>query len=187
MAFPQIPPIPKPPVTSPPYGGGGGGTTPASGGGAVNIPNSNGGVLAQSQAALFPCFSVYNSRVEYHALAPSQGINDPLASSSYSWRVEQWNPYRQATIKRLLLTFRDLGQVTVTWTITGVNDDQEVISASQVTTFGNTVPTGKLMTIPINMTLTGLNLQVSVFRAANAGPLAIAQLVPVVVCDDNPL
>jgi len=189
VALMAVPVPPKPPVTSPPYspGGGGGGGTPATGGGTVNIPNSNGGVFAQSQIALFPCYNVYNSRVEYRALDPTQGFNDPLAARHYSWRVEQFKPYRQATIRRLIVTFKDIGQATMTWTITGVNDIQEVISKSVSLGFGNRTPTNRLMTVPVDFMLTGMNLQISVDQNPNDGPLCIVQMFPVGTIEENEL
>jgi hypothetical protein len=129
--------------------------------------------------ALFPCFSTANNRIEFHAFDPMQGFNDPSASSEYHWRVEQIAPYRQATIRRLILTYRDLGEIFATFTITGVNDAQKVISTSQGLGFGNATPTGRLMTVPVDILLTGMNLQVSVKREKNDGPLSIAQLVVV--------
>ena len=143
----------------------------------VNIPTSNGGVFAQQQIALFPCYSVNNNRYEYHTFDPTQGFNDPNASSEYHWRVEQVAPYRQATVRRIILTYRDLGQVAVTFTVTGSNDMQQVVSSSTSLGFGNAIPTGRLMTVPVNILLTALNPQVSVLRDKNEGPLSIAQIV----------
>jgi hypothetical protein len=128
---------------------------------------------------LFPCYSVNNNQMEFHTFDPTQGFNDPNASSEYHWRVEQIAPYRQATIRRLVLTYRDFGEIFATFTITGVNDAQKEISTSQGLGFGNATPTGRLMTVPVDILLTGMNLQVSVEREKGAGPLSIAQLVVV--------
>jgi hypothetical protein len=183
MARPPI--IPGPPF---PHNGGGG-STPTAGtrsSGFVNIPVSNGGVFAQAQIALYPCFNINTQQVEFHAWDPTQGFNDPLASSEYFWRYEQIpgmegssGGFRQPTIRRLIVTFRDLGQVTTTWTITGSNDLGQVVSKSVGIGWGNKVPTFRLMTVAINIVLTCMMPQISVFRDKNAGPLSIAQMFPV--------
>lgn len=185
----QLPtPIPKPPL-GPPFPKGGGGSTPTAGTrstGFVNIPASNGGVFAQAQIALYPCFNVNTQQVEFHAWDPTQGYNDPLASSEYFWRYEQIpgmegssGGYRQPTIRRLIVTYRDLGQVTTTWTITVSNDQGQVKSNSVSIGWGNKIPTGRLMTTAIDIVMTGMMPQISVFRDKNAGPLSIAQMFPV--------
>ena len=160
-----------------------GGVTPAT---SVNVPVSNGGVFAQTQIAIFPCFNVPSNRTEYHAFDVTQGFNDPYAASDYSWRVEQPGAqqgstgiFRQATVRRIILTFRDLGQVTATFTITGANDNQDVVSQSTSLGFGSKAPTLRLFTIPINFQITCLLPQLSVHRDANAGPLSIVQVVMV--------
>ena len=191
-------PIPTEPSGGfPPYSPKGGGGSPPSGGSgpntpsvqaaSVNIPTSNGGVFAQAQIALFPCFSVQNNRVEYHSFDPTQGYNDPYADSENHWRVEQVAPYRQATVRRIILTYRDMGQVVATFTVTGSNDVQQVVSTSTPVGFGNKIPTGRLMTVPVNLLLTALNPQVSVFREKNEGPLSIVQIVVVGEVEENSL
>jgi hypothetical protein len=178
---------PAPPENpiGPPFGGGGGGggSTPPSGGspqaGSVNIPPSNGGVFAQARAAVFPVFNVNSDMVEFRAYDPTQGFSDPNSVCRYSWRVEQIIPYRQPTIRRLALTYRDLGQVAVTFSITGSNDVGEVVSASTPVGFGSKVPTNRLFTVLVDILLTCQLPQVSVFRDKGAGPLSIVQLVPV--------
>jgi hypothetical protein len=195
MAQPVIPPI-RPP-NGPPFPKGGGGSTPTAGtrsSGFVNIPVSNGGVFAQGQIALYPCFNINTQQVEFHAFDPTQGYNDPLASSEYFWRYEKIQGmegssggYRQPTIRRLIVTYRDLGQVTTTWTITGSNDLGKVVSNSVSVGWGNKVPTGRLMTTAINIVLTCMMPQISVFRDKNAGPLSIAQMFPVGTIEETKL
>ena len=185
----QLPNNPIRPPTGPPYPKGGGGSTPTAGtrsSGFVNIPVSNGGVFAQAQIALYPCFNINTQQVEFHAWDPTQGFNDPLASSEYFWRYEQIpgiqgssGGYRSPTIRRLIVTYRDLGQVTTTWTITGSNDLGQVVSKSVGVSWGNKVPTLRLMTTKVDIMFTCIMPQISVFRDKNAGPLSIAQMFPV--------
>jgi hypothetical protein len=182
-------PFQPPRPTGPPYPKGGGGSTPTAGtraSGFVNIPASNGGVFAQGQIALYPCFNVNTQQVEFHAWDPTQGYNDPLASSEYFWRYEMIpgmegssGGYRQPTIRKLIVTYRDLGQVTMTWTITVSNDLGQSVSKSVGVSWGNKIPTGRLMTTKVDIVATGMMPQISVFRDKNAGPLSIVQMFPV--------
>jgi hypothetical protein len=86
-----------------------------------------------------------------------------------------------------MLTFRDLGQVSVTFTIIGSTDDGKVVSASTSLGFGNKVPTNRLLTTPVDILLTAIMPQASVFKDKGAGPLSIVQLVPVGVVEETEL
>lgn len=174
------------PGGSPNSGGSGSGGTSGGPvlGPSVNIPTSNGGVFATAQVALFPCFNSHNNRNEYHAFDPTMGFNDPLAASTYSWRYEQFSgsegsvgSFNQPTIRRLILTFRDLGRVTVTFTLTGCNDKGEVVTNSTSLGFGSATPTNRLLVTPVDIVLTCQIPQLSVRREANDGPLSIVQVV----------
>jgi hypothetical protein len=146
----------------------------------VFVPTSNGGVFASSQLALYPCTNILTGLTEYRTFDPTQPANDPLLPSSYAWRVEQiGGQYRNPTIRKLLWTFTDLGQVSVTWTITGVTEQQQVISSSTPIGVGNAVPTYATMTVEIDIVggvWTGMNLQLSVSKLAGAGPLSILKV-----------
>jgi hypothetical protein len=161
-----------------PYPGG----TPTTGGSGssgvgVFVPTSFGGVLATRQIALYPVLNVANNQMEYRTFDVGAVPNDKILPSSYSWRVEQANAYQQYTIRRIIWTFTDLGQVTATWTLTGVNDAQQVISASTALGVGNNPATGRIMTVPVDILLVGLNMQLSVSRNANDGPLSVLSVL----------
>jgi hypothetical protein len=175
---PTFPPTPKP--GSPTSGGGGGsGGGGSSGGAAADFSNSNGGVLAAAKAVFFPCYSLVDARSVFCTLNPLNGYNDPINGSFYFWRVEQVKPYQQYTIRRIVFTFRDMGQVSVTWTLSAVTDAMEVVTKQNFIGFGNKVPTYREMTIKADLILTGMNMQLSVYRAPNAGPLSLIQVMPV--------
>ncbi len=154
-----------------------GGTPTAGRGTAIFVPTSFGGVLAFNQIALYPVLNIANNQMEYRTFDSGRVPNDQLLPSSYSWRVEQANAYEQFTIRRIIWTFTDLGQVTATWTLTGVNDAQEVISASTSLGVGNNPATGRIMTVPVDILLVGLNMQLSISRKANDGPLSVLSVL----------
>jgi hypothetical protein len=121
--------------------------------------------------------------VGFFAFDPAGGFNDPLASSFYSFKVEDVIQGRTPTISRVIVTYRDLGPVTAVFTLTGTTDGQQVAGglngngSMQTVQMGNQLATGKLMTIVIGITLTAQNLQLTVTRAAGAGPLSIAKVL----------
>ena len=195
----RFPPYPGGGPTQPPSGGGGGtgGSGGSGGGGATTsgagifVPVSNGGVFAATQLALYPCTNILTGQTEYRTFDPTQFPNDPNLPSFYSWRVEQiGGQYRNPTIRKLLWTFLDLGQVSVIWTLTGVTEQQQVISSSTGIGVGNAVPTLAVMTVEVDIfggVFTGMNLQLSVSRAAGAGPLSILKVAIIGEVEDTSL
>jgi len=137
----------------------------------VGMP-SNGGVTAFERIGLYPM-----SDGNLYAFDPNSGYNDPIDGCSYFWRVEEIAVGRKPTIDRLFVTYRDLGQVTTTWTLTAVDDSQKVVTQSATAVLGNATPTGYLMTqqifIPV---ISGMNMQLSVYKAAGAGSLSISKV-----------
>ncbi len=189
MAVPTPPT--NPPGRYPPYPGGG----PSTGGGGTSggnvippglfLTNSNGGVFGLNQVALYPCTNISSGLTEYRTFDPTQPPNDPNLPSSYTWRIEQGNQYTNPTVRKLFWTFFDLGRVSVTWTLTGVTELQTVASQSVAIGVGNLVPTKAVMTVEVDLNLTAMNLQLSVLRAAGAGPLSILKVTLVGNVDDG--
>lgn len=132
-----------------------------------------------SQVCLYPCLNIVTGKSEYRTFDVAQPANDPVNPSSYSWRVEQLKPYRNPTVRKILWTFTDLGQVSVTWKITGVNEQQKVVTQSASLGVGNAVPTRAMMTVEVDLNITAMNLQLSVSKAAGDGPLSIVKVVMV--------
>lgn len=152
-------------------------------------PSSNGGVFALSQVCLYPVLNIVTGLMEYRIFDVTIPPNDALNPSSYSWRVEQLASYRNPTVRKLFWTYTDLGQVTAAWTITGTNElGQQVPAQTQTVTVGNLQPTKATMTAEVDFSaFTAMNIQLSVTRAANAGPLSIIAIDLVVEVEDyNP-
>jgi hypothetical protein len=171
------------PPRTPPYPGGGptlpnspgtGGGSSGSGGG-VYVPVSYGGVFATAQASLFPCLNTNTGFMEFRTWDTTVPPNDPLLASSYTWKMEDLAAYRTPTLRRLVVTFRDLGQVATVWTATSENQQTQQTQQTSVG-WGNAVPTMRIMSTPVDLSITGQLIQVSVTRAAGAGPLAIVKL-----------
>ena len=130
-----------------------------------------GGVTAFERIGLYPM-----SDGNLYSFDPNSGYDDHTDGSSYFWRVEEIAVGRKPTISRIFVTYRDLGRVTTVWTLTAVDDSQKVVTNSATKVLGNATPTGFLMTAEIDLPLSGMNMQLSVSRAAGAGPLSIAKV-----------
>ena len=133
-------------------------------------PPSNGGVTAFQRIALFPVAQ------GLYAFDPGAGFDDAVDGSSYTYRVEEIAVGRKPTVSRLFVTYLDLGEVTVTFTLVACQDDQTVVTNSATVVLGNATPTGNYLTREVDLPLSGMNMQLSWSRAAGAGPLAIAKI-----------
>lgn len=114
-----------------------------------------------------------------YAFDPTIGFNDLINPSNYFYKVEEVIPGRTPTVNKIVVTYRDLGLVVVTFNITGTNDLQKVVSATTgPIILGNLSATGRIMTRnDIGLTLSAQNLQLSFTRAAGAGPLSIVKIL----------
>ena len=98
------------------------------------------------------------------------------------------SPYRNFTVRRFIWTFTDLGQVYVIWTLSGVNENQQVVQTTNAIGVGNAVPTYRIFSIALDFgPLSMMNQQLSVYRAANAGPLSVVQMYGSLEVEENTL
>lgn len=147
------------------------------------MAQSNGGVSQTSRVTLYPMLNAQTGIVSFFSFDPNNGYNDPAASSFYTFKVEEVIQGRTPTISRVVVSYRDLGQVSAVFTLTGTNDAQQVVGgltgngSMQVVQLGNALPTGKIMTVLIGISLTAQNIQLMVTRAAGAGPLSITKIL----------
>lgn len=146
------------------------------------MAQSNGGVSTSSRLTLYPMLNPSTGIVGFYAFDPAGGYNDQNASSFYSFKVEDVIQGRTPTISRLIVTYRDLGQVTAIFFLSGTQDNQLVggilgATSAQTKVLGNIAATGELMTTFVDISLTGQNLQLTVLRTAGAGPLSIAKVL----------
>ena len=139
------------------------------------MPASNGGTTTPFYALLIPAQITSGTSQQMYTFNMTN-FNDANSPSSYTWKVEDVIAGRNPSITRLIVSYTDLGVGTATFTLTGTNDNGQVVSSSQTVTLGNSVPTNKVMSKVIGINLTGENLQLSVLRNANAGPVSITKI-----------
>lgn len=134
---------------------------------------SNGGTATKLALALYPI-----------GLSPGAALfifdptnfNDAISGSFYDWKVEDVIAGRTPTINRVILSYRDLGVASLFVNLSGTNDQGQAVNSSQTIQIGNTVPLGIILTTLVGISLTAQNLQLSIVRAANAGPVSITKV-----------
>lgn len=141
-------------------------------------PASNGGVAATDFQALFPVYDQRRS-IGYVAYFDPTNFNDAAADSALSFRVEDIAVERVPTVRRVVITYRDMGVATLTATVTAVNDQLAVVTDSKTNQIGTTGATMKLMTAFFDLQVTGFRPQLSLSRPANGGPVSISTVTMV--------
>lgn len=104
-------------------------------------------------------------------------FNDSTTGSSYYFKAEDIIADRVPTIRRVIITYRNLGVATLTITLTGIDDNGAVVTNSITATLGSVAANGNLLTYFGDITLTAFRPQLSITRAANGGPIAISTIV----------
>lgn len=139
---------------------------------------SNGGISQLASVALMPMQDAITGACGLYAFDPLFGFNDPVNASMHSYKMEEVMHGRTPTITRLLVTYRDLGTVKVTFVFSFTDDSGATQSSSIEATLGNPQQTNKLITKMLfpNSAITGQNIQLTVNRAANAGALSIVKV-----------
>lgn len=119
-----------------------------------------------------PTFN-FNNGNNTVAIFNANNFNDPSAGSSHSFKVEDVFPNMVPTIRRVVLTYRNLGVATLTATIVGSNDTGAQVTATTTTTIGSATNIGALLTAFIDLEFTGFRPQLTLSRAAGGGPVSI--------------
>lgn len=157
----------------------GGGGTPGTGTGStgsVGLPTGeNGGVLATTYLLFVPVQDS-SSGLCYIGTFSSTNFDDSRDGGSYSYRQEDIAPDAVATVHRIWITYRDLGAAKFTITLSGTNDDGQVVTSSAVVQVGNVVPTNALFTEPFGLQLTCFRPQLTISRVAGSGPISIVRI-----------
>ena len=150
-------------------------------------PTEYPGLVQSLRYLLVPVFGTLGERLMY--FDTSSG-NDPNDGSVLVFKMEDLNPFRVPTMRRVMIAYYDLGAVTLTVTITSVDDNGNNISTSQQVTIGTLpplTPTGILRTAFVDIAVTGFRPQLSFTRAANAGQVMISQVMEIGVVEDQSL
>lgn len=154
-------------------GGGTPGTATGSSQVGAGLPLGENGGLFGSNYFLFVPVQDISTKNCYFGFFDINSFDDTRDASTYSWRIEDVSVDRVPTINRVIFTYRDLGLAAITVTLSGVNDNNQVVSTSVQQQLGNVIPTKALLTVFVDIELSAFRPQLSVTRAAGAGPVAI--------------
>ncbi len=150
----------------------------------ITVQSAAAGNPPQSPMVVWPVVDM-TSGLSYIAQLDGSSFNDPNQGSSYSYRTEDIVPHRVPTVRRVILTYRDLGQATINVKLTGTDDNAKVQSSNVNVTIGNVVPTNALMTKFVDVSLTAFRPQLSWSKVANGGNVAITRAVMVGTVEVN--
>jgi len=105
----------------------------------------------------------------------TNNFDDKLQGSSHSFKVEDIIAERQPTVRRVILTYRDLGPAAIIVTINGSDDNGTLTQVSTpLIKIGSATASGKLITKFVDITYTGFRPQLTIIRAPGGGPVSIA-------------
>ena len=167
----------------------GGGSSGSGSGGASTNPSINlanlpvtGGLIGYQINLLFPLFDILSQSSMIYIM-DSNNFNTE-EDVEYDFKAKEFEPGNEATIHRVLIRYRDLGQVTFTLAVLSADkpnvDTTKGSGNAQVITVGNNgpnnTPTGKIHTFKASVKMTTEAPQVKVFRSAFDGPLAITKV-----------
>jgi hypothetical protein len=167
--------IPNRPLP-PPRGGGGGGVPGGSQGIARPVIFGENGGFAATQYFLLVPAQQSSGGPSYVGVFSLSNVNDLIDGSSYSYRMEDVQVGRYPVVRRIFIVYRDLGRATFTVTVSATNDNAQVVTAAKQLQVGNIAPTDTLMSVFFDLVLAGYRPQVSISRAAGAGPLSIVSV-----------
>jgi hypothetical protein len=110
-------------------------------------------------------------------------FNDPNSGSFYNFKVEDAIAGRTATINRVILSYRDLGVARIMLALSGVigpsdplHPNKPTSSISPLINIGTVGASQVICTLIYGLTISAANLQLSVVRPANGGPVSITKV-----------
>ncbi len=141
----------------------------------MTVPFSENGGFAATNFYLFVPTQDAALSQSYIGIFDPTSFDDPVDGTSYAYRQEDVMPARVPTVRRVVLTYRDLGVAHITVTVQGINDNGNTVVSSVPKTIGTKAATGLLMTAFCDVQLTAFRPQIVVSRPAGGGPLSIVR------------
>lgn len=160
----------------PPSSGGGGGSAPTPPD-LSKLPTVGGMVGIQTQLIAIGYDDLAGQNIVYFVDPTNHNCEE---SCEYDFKVEEVEPGNQLTIHRIVIRYRDLGKVKFTVAVVSATltdlDYTLGTGNAELITLGNDKPTNKIYTYLSSLRVTTEAPQIKIFRAANAGPLAITKV-----------
>jgi hypothetical protein len=169
--------------TGPPHPPSGGGTKPPSGGGSgaptgasdFSLITSTGGLTGLINLLVVPFFVKNLNNFIFASYDPTNFNCEE--NCIYNFKMEDVKPGRSIDVHKVYIQYRDIGKVTVSFTVTAtlydrVKDVSKIVVKTVPKTFGGKAD-NNIYSKFIDLKITGERPQLSILRKANAGPLAI--------------
>jgi hypothetical protein len=140
------------------------------------MPASNGGLTKPLGFALYPVSSATGQGQMF--FCDPTNFNDPNSASFYTYKVEDVIAGRTPSVGCIIISYTDLGVASLTWNISGTTDQGKAVNETGTISIGNTVPLGIILTqiVRFNPVFTAQNIQLTLIRAAGAGPVSITKV-----------
>jgi hypothetical protein len=123
------------------------------------------------------------SSAYFRAINSQLGAGNDVNPCVYTFKMEDVVMERVPTIHRITLSAYNLSVVTLTFTLTGVDDTGAVVTATTTKTFGTGVfgafPAGPIITVFVDLSLTAFRPQLTITRAPGpeAGAFSIVSVL----------
>jgi hypothetical protein len=104
-------------------------------------------------------------------------FDDSADAATYIYKAEDIIADRVPTTRRVIVTYIDIGVATLHVTVNAVNDNGVLVTQQAAITIGTVGASGLLATAYADLAVTGYRPQITLFRAAGGGPIAISHVV----------
>jgi hypothetical protein len=147
------------------------GTPSTSGGASGEAP----GLVQAFRRELVPVNSVSAGIVL--AYFNETNFNDIIDGRTYVFKAQDILADRVPTVRRVVITYIDLGVATVKATINSIDDTGALVTKSAVLTIGTVGATQRLMTAFFDLVVTGFRPQLTLSQVANGGPFQLSTVM----------
>ena len=104
-------------------------------------------------------------------------FDDATDNATYVFKAEDIAADRVPTVRRVIITYIDLGVASLIVTVSGVNDLGASTSSQATVSIGTAGATGVLATVYADLAVTCYRPQLTIVRNAAGGPVAISHVV----------
>jgi hypothetical protein len=125
-----------------------------------------------------------------YLLVPSQGttgkvlsfydttsLNDATDNSVYTFKAEDIHADRVPTVRRVIITYIDLGVASIVVNVSGINDNGTLAFGQAVISIGTVGATQNICTAYADLSVSCYRPQVTLTRNGAGGPIAISHVV----------
>lgn len=144
-------------------------------GGSPGLLTSTGGIFGTNFVVIAPIIDSVRGTGLYFTWNPFDFNSEE--DTTYVFRQEEMQHARQVTIHKIVVTYRNLGKVKVTFSLSAYSNVNETFfSVPKTLVLGSIQADRKLYTKKIDLLINGERPYLTITRKANAGPLALTKV-----------